>query len=167
MVLTGAELIASLQQEVRILLHLVSKVDPSMHGYRPASNQRSVLELVRYLSMMGPALTRYGLADPPDIALWTDAEQAAEKRDFAQSVAEIVNHGAVYQSLLGNVSDATFRSAFTDFDGRQTTRGAFLVNLVLAGSAAYRMQLFLYLKAAGQPQLNSANLWSGVDAPPA
>jgi hypothetical protein len=33
----------------------------------------------------------------------------------------------------------------------------------LSGSAAYRMQLFLYLKSCGQTQLNSGNLWSGAD----
>ncbi|MFN0182054.1 MAG: hypothetical protein ACKVZ0_24890 [Gemmatimonadales bacterium] len=167
MVLTGPELIASLQQEVRILLHLASKVEPSMQGYRPTPNQRSVLELVRYLSMMGPTIVRYGLAEKPEIAIWTDGEAAAANRDFTQSVAAIATHGALYQTLLGGVSDATFRAPFTDFDGRQTTRGAFLVNLVLAGSAAYRMQLFLYLKAAGLSQLNSANLWSGADSPAA
>ena len=51
-----------------------------------------------------------------------------------------------------------------DFDGNTTSRGAFIVNLVLCGCAAYRTQLFLYLKASGQSHLNSGNLWSGVDA---
>lgn len=46
-----------------------------------------------------------------------------------------------------------------------TSRGAFLTNLVLSGCAAYHMQLFLYLKAASAPALNSSNLWSGADSP--
>jgi hypothetical protein len=39
------------------------------------------------------------------------------------------------------------------------------VNLVLAGHAAYRTQLFCYLKACGGDELNTMNLWAGVDAP--
>jgi hypothetical protein len=42
-----------------------------------------------------------------------------------------------------------------------------LVNLVAGGHAAYRTQLFLYLKACGREELNTMNLWGGVDAPAA
>jgi hypothetical protein len=40
------------------------------------------------------------------------------------------------------------------------------VNLVLSGHAAYRTQLFLYLKACGREELSTYNLWGGMDAPP-
>ena len=50
--------------------------------------------------------------------------------------------------------------------GQKTTRGAFIVNMVLSGCAAYRTQLFLYLKACGKQELSTMNLWGGMDAPP-
>jgi hypothetical protein len=53
MVLTKSELMASLQNEVRILLHLATKVDRSQLDYRPTPKQRSTMALLRYLSMMG------------------------------------------------------------------------------------------------------------------
>jgi len=40
-------MIAALQQEVRILLHLADKVERSMLGYRPTPKQRSTLELLQ------------------------------------------------------------------------------------------------------------------------
>ena len=49
--------------------------------------------------------------------------------------------------------------------GSKTTRGAFFVNLVLCGCAAYRTQLFVYLKACGREELGTMNLWAGIDAP--
>ena len=49
--------------------------------------------------------------------------------------------------------------------GRKSTRGALLVDLVLAGHAAYRTQLFDYLKSCGREELNTWNLWAGMDAP--
>ena len=49
MVLTKDELIAALQKEVRILLHLTSKIDRAQLDYRPSAKQRSTLELLRYL----------------------------------------------------------------------------------------------------------------------
>jgi hypothetical protein len=54
MVLSQAELISALRQEVRILIHLAGKVDRSMLDYRPTATQRSTLELLQYLAIMGP-----------------------------------------------------------------------------------------------------------------
>ena len=62
------------------------------------------------------------------------------------------------------MSDEDFRVEIEMF-GRKATRGAFLVNTVLSGYAAYRTQLFVYLKACGREELNTMNLWVGVDAP--
>ena len=56
MVLTKAELIGSLQNEVRILLHLAGKADAKSVDYRPTAKQRSTIEWMRYLCLMGPAL---------------------------------------------------------------------------------------------------------------
>jgi hypothetical protein len=165
MVLTKSELISSLQNEVRILLHLTTKVDRAKLDYRPTPKQRSTLELLRYLSMMGPTLVQYALADTPDPALWPQAEQAATARDFDQAVAAIAAQSDRYAALLGDVPDARFRTEVGGLDGSQTTRGAILVNGVLASCAAYRTQLFLYLKACGREELSTMNLWAGVDAP--
>jgi hypothetical protein len=85
MVLTRDELSRSLQHEIKILLHLASKLEPGMLDYRPTPKQRSALE--------------------------------------------------------------------------------FLVSFLLSGYAAYRTQLFLYLKACGREELGTINLWDGADPP--
>ena len=59
------------------------------------------------------------------------------------------------------------RAEVDGLDGSKTTRGAVIVNMVLCGCAAYRTQLFLYLKACGREELGTMNLWAGVDAPSA
>lgn len=167
MVLTKPELLTSLRNEVRILVHLAGKADRAQLDYRPTPGQRSTLELVRYLSMMGPTLVRYALAEPPDIEIWTAAKETCKTLDFDQAVAAIAAQPERYTALLADQPDAKFRAPFTDFDGTTTTVGAFLVNLVLMGVAAYKTQLFVYLKACGRDELSSANLWYGADAPPA
>jgi hypothetical protein len=163
MVMTKSELIAALQNETRILLHLAGKVDRARLDYRPTPGQRSTIELLKYLSMMGPVLveaTKRGF----DPAAWTAAEHEAGKRDFDQTLAAIAAQTSAYPAMLADVSDADLRAEIEMF-GETATRGAFLVNLVLCGCAAYRMQLFLYLKACGRDELNTMNLWAGIDAP--
>jgi hypothetical protein len=164
MVLTKSELIASLQNEVRILLHLASKIDRAKLDYRPTPKQRSTLELLQYLTMMGPAIVQSAKAGTFDMAAWTAAEQAAAARDFDQTLAAIAAQTNAYATLLADLSDADLRAEIAPF-GDKTTRGAFIVTWVLCGCAAYRTQLFLYLKACGRDELGTMNLWAGVDAP--
>jgi hypothetical protein len=165
MVLSKSELIASLQNEVRILLHLASKIDRAQLAYRPTPKQRSTLELLKYLSVMGPALVQAAKAGAFDAAAWTAATKAAEARDFDQTLAVIAAHANTYATLLAGMSDADFRAEMDGFDGKKTSRGAFIVNLAICGHAAYRTQLFVYLKACGREELSTMNLWAGVDAP--
>ena len=164
MVLTKSELIGSLQHEVRILLHLAGKLEPAMRDYRPTPKQRSAIELLRYLSVMGPMLVRFAKNGAFDPAAWTVEEKAAAARDFDQTLAAIAAQGDLYANLLGDMTDADFRGEIEMF-GSKTTRGAFIVNLVLCGCAAYRTQLFVYLKACGREELSTMNLWAGADAP--
>ena len=167
MVLSKSELIASLQNEVRILLHLAHKIDRSTLDYRPTPKQRTTLELLRYMSMMGPMMIKYGLAKGGefDRDAWTVEAKAAEARDFDQTLATISAQPDEYVKLFAEVTDDDCRSEITVFDGSKMTCGNYLVNSVLGGCAAYRLQLFLYLKACGQEELGTSNLWGGVDAP--
>ena len=167
MVMSKPEVIAALQNEVRILLHLAGKIDRTKLDYRPTAKQRSTIELMRYLSMMGPTLVRYVKTQSRESDIWMAAAADADKRDLDQAITAIAAHGAEYASLIADMSDADLRAAAMAPDGSATTRGAALVTGVLASCIAYRMQLFLYLKSSGREDLGTMNLWAGADAPAA
>jgi hypothetical protein len=168
MVLSKEELIAALQTEVRILVHLAGKVDPAKLDYRPTATQRSTLELLQYLAIMGPtllAIFKTGRFDRETLsAIFGPAVAKGKAMNFQEAVAAIQDQSGEYTRLLADWTDADFRASIHSF-GNQTTRGAMIVNLVLGGHAAYRTQLFCYLKAGGRDELNTLNLWSGVDGP--
>lgn len=166
MVLTKDELIAAFQKEVRILVHLISKVDPAKIGYRPSAKQRSVLELVQYMTVMAPAMTesiKGGEFTPEAMgAIWGPRDAASKTLTWEQAVAAVGRQSDEMARMIAPWTDAELRSEVNMF-GNNTTRGAALVNMVLCGYAAYRMQLFLYLKATGREELNTMNLWGGID----
>ena len=166
MVLTKTELIESLQNEVRILLHLAAKIDRTKLDYRPTPKQRSTMELLQYLTVMGPVLVLSGKAGQFDVPAWTAASEAAKRMDFDQVMASLASQKDQYASLLGDLQDAQFRET-VEMLGMKQSRGSFFVNLVLSGHAAYRTQLFNYLKACGRDELSTMNLWAGMDAPAA
>ena len=164
MVLTKAELIAALQKEVGILIHLAHKLDDTSMHYRPTAKQRSSLELLRYLTVMGPVLvqaTKDGKFDP---AAWQAKTEQAHSLDLNGVIATLVKQKDAYPELIRDLTDEELRKPIEMF-GNTSSKGAFLVNLVLGGYAAYRTQLFLYLKSSGREELGTLNLWQGVDAP--
>ena len=166
MVLTKSELIDALQSEVRILQHLCTKIEPAMLDYRPTGKQRSTIELLRYLAVMGPALVESGLAGSFNRDAWMARSAAVAEKDFPGVVAALAAQADEYAALLASVPDEAFRKEIEMFGGRSSV-GAFIVAYVLGGCAAYRTQLFCYLKACGRQDLGTANLWRGVDpAPP-
>jgi hypothetical protein len=117
--------------------------------------------------MMGPALVQAAKAGAFDGAAWAAAEQAAAAQSYEQALAAIAAQSDAYATLLADVSDDDLRAEIDPFGAGKSTRGAFLVTQVLCGCAAYRTQLFLYLKACGREELNTWNLWVGTDEPAA
>lgn len=165
MVLAKSELLASLHHEVRVLLHLVGKVDRSQLDYRPTPRQRSTLQLIRYLSVMGPNLASAGATGTFDREAWAAGLERAEAMDLDALRDTIAGHAARYDAAIAPLTDADFRAEIEIF-GRTATRGHYMVKQLLGNCVGYRMQLFLYLKACGAEDLGTSNLWHGVDPAP-
>jgi len=165
-VLSKDELLATLQHEVRLVLHLASKADPARLDYRPTPKKRSTIELLRYFVIVGPIHMHAVMAGAIDMNAWRAAwatEEARVKEMPLETVTdEIGRLPARFEQLLAPASDSDLRQEIELF-GSKASRGSWLVNLVLLHYTAYRMQLFLYLKSSGREELNTLNLWVGVD----
>jgi len=97
-----------------------------------------------------------------DVEAWQAATAKANAADFDGVLAMIRAQEAEYSNLLASWTEADFRGSIEMF-GRSATRAAWLLELVLNGCAAYRTQLFCYLKSCGRDELTTSNLWQGVD----
>lgn len=165
MVLSKPELIARLRHEVHVLEHLISTADPAMLQYRPATGQRSLLELLRYLTVFPQIHLKTIHAGRFDMDAWGQAWQdenaKAAERDLDGIRAAIAGQPALFDTFIEPLGDGDLRSEMVMF-GSPGTRGSWLVWLVLCHYSAYRMQLFLYLKASGREELNTMDLWAGV-----
>ena len=166
-ILTKDELTASLENEVRILLHLISKVEPQMLDYRPTPKQRSMLELLQYLVIVCPVQMRTIQSGTFDMdsfrARWAPEQQKAMSMGLEEARAAIATQPEVIREVVNSLSDADLRQEMEMF-GIRAKRGALLVNMVQSHYVAYRMQLFLYLKGCGREELNTMDLWAGRSA---
>ena len=109
MVLTKQELIGCLQKEVRILVHLCGKLKPEMLDYRPTGKQRSTIELLRYLTIMGPVLVpsiRQGAFLEQE---WVAGQAKADAMDFGAIVKSLESQAAFYADAINAFSDDELR----------------------------------------------------------
>jgi hypothetical protein len=108
MVLTKGELLDSLESEVRLLLHLISKVDPARLDYLPSGKQRSMIQLLRYLVVMPQVHSRQVMAPEFDIDAWRKAwgetEASAKAMSLDQVRAAIAGQPALFARIARPLS---------------------------------------------------------------
>lgn len=155
----------SMLKEIAVITHLCGKVRPGTENWRPSPEQRSVIELLRYLS--------YCAISPLKAAITGDWEtgkrysEAASRLSLADFPRALETEARELRGLFTEILSG-------DFMNKQVTRpgsdpiplGRFLLDSAFKYLPAYKMQLFLYLKQQGVPGLSSMNVWRGQDAPP-
>jgi len=159
------DLLAAILNECKVCAHLFTKIPDGGLEYRPTPGQRSTLELLRYLSFCG-----IGAARTMVTGTW-DEYKALEARAAEMAPEEFPAAMERQQSELSacfaEISDEDFAKKEATLPWGNTVKlGRALMDLSLLWMCAYRMQLFLYAKAAGNDQINTANCWVGTDWKP-
>ncbi len=160
--LTKTEFLAFLDREAGILKHLASKAQPAHLAFRFTPPQRSTEELLRYLATQWTGSVAYFLSGSWDG--WEAAATAAAGVTPQTFAAAIDRQLGEVRGLLDPLAEADFAvRPSKDAMGSPTILPQALLGGTVAWTTAYKMQLFLQLKAAGAADLGSSNLWAGVD----
>jgi hypothetical protein len=146
------------RKETATCIHFFQKLPPGGLDYRPTAGQRSTQELLRYLSY-GPynAVRRVVAGDwnigKPTNEVTKDWPASDFPRNMTWQCDEV-------ERLVRSASPvALANDDFTFPWGETFKKGEALVRVPLKWLGGYKMQLFLYAKAAGASDLKSADLW--------
>lgn len=150
--------------ECDVAKHLHGKLPQGCLDYRPTPGQRSTLELLRYLAHCGISGC-YALWD----GNW-DRYGASAARTQEMSAEEFPAVMDRQKQEIRAFFDAMSPEDFatrpaTEPTGVTTKLCRALVDMPLRWLGGYRMQLFLYAKAAGNAEIGTANCWAGIDWP--
>lgn len=152
-------LVDSIKDETHIIKHLISKIQDHQWDYRPTEHQRNTLELAQYLSHIGKSLSTAVLQWKMMFKEnWQEAGELDQTELLAAMDAQL-NH---VEEVLDEVEEEELEEQHEMF-WRTMTRAQWLVDFMLKNLTAYRMQLFLYAKQAGNHDLWSSNVWMGID----
>jgi len=153
----------SVLHECSTIQHLYSKIPEGGMDYRPTEEQRTTLELLRYIATVGEASTTCilngGWDAYPEIA-GRSKDMSADQ--FPQHMdKQITNLEEIFSKLTDE--DLTTRKA-KHVTGDEFSLAEGILEIPLKWLTGYRMQLFLYAKQAGNTSINTANNWIGVDS---
>ena len=160
--ITKDHLAASMLRECDTAKHLFTKLPDGALDYRPTPGQRSTLELLRYLSVCGSGGIRAVVAN--DLNVLTEHTQRAAGMPADAFPAAMDRQKAEIQAYFDGVDERALEEARASLPGAGAMPlDAALMNGPLKWLTAYRMQLFLYAKAAGAAGIGTANAWAGID----
>lgn len=154
------EILDLMLRECDICVHLYGKIPPGGMEFRLSPPQRSTAELLRYLTYIGVAAVNCfvtGSWDPYSVF-----EKAAETLDPKDFPAAMERQKAGLRAQFAELTEADLtRKRFAMPWGVELALGPAIVSLAYASLVAYRMQLFLQAKAAGNAALGTADCWQG------
>jgi hypothetical protein len=160
------DFLQSLLKETRVIRHLFEKIPSDAFDYRPSEKQRSMLELLRYLSVCGCA-SMHVITTGSDWKTWkpyTDRSANLESKDF---LAAMDLQDEEMKKMMSAIPEEDFLNKEVKHPtGDLMTLGIGLMRMPFSWLTAYRLQLFLYLKQVGVLEIGTINAWHGRDKTP-
>lgn len=158
---TKQDFINSLANDIRIINHLIEKIPADQFNFKLADNQRTVADLIHYLSSIFSNTIQVIKESNQDLYKTFPAGPViTHENAVLQMNAELDN----VKKLLETWTDEDFKAPISLFGGPEMTKGVMLVDYLLQWAAAYKMQLFLYIKQMGI-KVGTSNVWGGFDLP--
>ena len=160
--ITKEQLTAGMTHECDVCSHLFTKLSPESYSYRPTPQQRSTIELMKYLAVCGIA----GIRSLVEGNYSAFAEGRERLKDMAPEdfPAEMEKQKAEIMAYMANLDDETLRTLEVKTPaGQVLPLGAAIIYGPFKWLSSYKMQLFLYAKATGASEIGTANAWAGMD----
>jgi len=160
---TKQNFIDSIVNDARIIKHLAEKLPVDSINFRPTASQRTVGELLQYLSYIASTTAQVILDG--DMSIYGPASESAKAITIENFSSVMDAELEKFKMTMDRYSEEDLNTEINMYNQGQKTRGVYLVDTVLRWYAAYKLQLFMYLKLLGHEQLGTMNLWAGMDAP--
>lgn len=160
--ITKEQLLASMLRECDICLHLFGKFEPAGYAYRPARGQRSTTELLRYLAVCAITPIRCMLSG--DWTQWSALTAQVKEMPAEGFPAAMERQKSELTAWFAEVSEKDLETRIVGLPtGAQVPLGVGVLDGPLKWLTAYKLQLFLYAKAAGADDIGTSNAWRGKD----
>lgn len=156
------QLLSNIEKEIKICRRLYTKIQPDQLDYRPKEGVRSILELLQYLSIIGSTMLSYWLKnDDTDFNTFFSTKVTVSKAMQPEQFLTVMDEQmAVIKNLFDQISeeDLLNREATYPWGGKESL-GQAIIATSIKWLAAYKLQLFLFIKLSSNEKLATADAW--------
>lgn len=152
-------LLQNIEREIVLLKRMIPLIEEKDLDFRPTEKVRSTYELMQYLSEIGTTMMHWFLdgMTPEYRAKVADRRQSLTLTNFAerldQQVANVRKH-------MERVSEEDLHNKIVELPSKEKMAlGAAIINGPIKWLAAYRMELFVYIKICGKDHISTREAW--------
>ena len=153
-------LLQNIQRELILLKQLAPFIKESDLEFRPAEKVRSTYELMQYLSGIGGTSMRILLLNditPEERLKLTEYRATLTIDNFC---ARLDEQWDIIQQYFASITDEQLMTMEVTLPWKEKMPlGSAIISATIKWLAAYRMELFLYLKMNGRPELGTKDAW--------
>ena len=158
-------LLESLEREIKLLKQLAPFIEEGDLEFRPAEKLRSTYELMQYLSGIGATMMRWFILNDLNQEEWIKIREYRKTLSLQNFVERLDEQSEQIKSYFDKFSEEELSTKEIEMPNKEKMLlGPAILNGPLKWLAAYRMELFIYLKMNGKSQLSTKEAWSILQA---
>lgn len=158
------QLLQNLQREIFLLKQLAPLIEERDLDFRPAEKMRSTMELMQYLSGIGATMLRWFVINDLTPEEWVKIREYRKSltlENFRDRLDEQMEDIVKYMNMI-NEEDLV-KVEVTLPSKEKMVLGTAIINAPIKWLAAYRMQLFMYLKMNGRSEISTREAWTVIE----
>lgn len=156
-------LIQNLQREIFLLKQLAPLIEEKDLDFRPAEKMRNTLELMQYLSGVGATMLRWFVKNDLTPEEWVkirEHRKTLTRENFKDRLDQQMEEILMYMNMI---TEEDLNKMEVELPSKEKmTLGTAIINAPIKWLAAYRYQLFTYLKMNGRPDLGTKEAWTVI-----
>lgn len=158
------QLLQNLQREIFLLKQLAPLIEERDLDFRPAEKMRSTMELMQYLSGIGATMLRWFVINDLTPEEWVKIREYRKTltlENFKDRLDEQMEDIVKYMNMI-NEEDLVKVEVLLPSKEKMVL-GTAIINAPIKWLAAYRMQLFMYLKMNGRSEISTREAWTVIE----
>ena len=159
-------LLNNIEKEINICRRLYTRIPSDQMNFRPKEGVRSTLEILQYLCTIGNAMPSYWLKkDDTDFnTFFGTIAMAAKEIQYERFLSHMDEQMATIKDLFDQISEEDlFNKEVTYPWGGTVPLGEGIISTSIKFLAAYKLQLFSYIKLSTDQKLGTADAWMLTD----
>ena len=156
-------LLNSIEKEIKICRRLYTKIPPGQMDFRPGEGVRNTLELLQYLSIAPTLMLNYWLIqNDTDFGTYYGSKTtAAKSMPHEQFLTAMDEQLVIIENLFNKISeeDLSQKEITYPWTGSKAALGEGIIATSVKWLAAYKLQLFLFIKLSDDQKLETADAW--------